>query len=189
MHDFFFPHALGSIALILIAGVLTLRAARAHQRLARTFSDVFRWTRVQRVGGGLSFTLLVLAMLTLPYLFESTRLKSYFDVAVVLTLTAALLWGVADALNRRVLMSKTSVGAVTWTGSVKLVPWEQVRLVTFHDFYGGFFRLHASHQTIFMPVQIEQSLRAIAMLEANVPPSALNAAKHGIAISRAVLER
>lgn len=189
MQEYLIAHVLGCIALSGITAAFIARGARAHKHLATTFPHMFRWTRAQRVVGGLSFALLTLAVVMLPYLFESTRLTSYFDVAVALAITGALLWGVSDSLNRRVVMSDSSVGAVTWTGSVKQVPWEQLRHVTFHDFYGGFFRLHARRETLFMPVQIERFLKALALLEANSPRSALETAKRGIAISRAVMER
>lgn len=189
MQDLLIEHVVGSIALASVAAALVVRGARAHKRLASSFPEVFRWSRVQRVGGILVFALLIISMLALPHLFESTRFKSHFDVAVVLFITAALLCGIVDAMNRRVFMSESHVGAVTLTGNIKQVPWEQVRLVTFHDYYGGFFKLHSPHHSIFMPVQIERPLRAIAIMEASVPPSALRVAKHGIALSRAVLER
>jgi hypothetical protein len=187
MQDLVALQVAGSIAMGSVAAVLVVRGARAH-RSVRVTSEVFSWNRVQRLGGTLVFALLIIAMLALPHTFESMQLKTNSDLAFVLLITVGPLCGIVDAMNRRVFMSKSHVGAVTLTGAIKQVPWEAVTLVTFHDFYGGFFRLHSARSSIFMPCQIERPLRAIALMEASVPPSALRAAKHGILLVRAHLE-
>jgi hypothetical protein len=188
MQDLVAGQVFGSIAMGSVAAVLVVRGARAH-RSVRGTAEVFGWNRVQRLGGTLVFALMITAMLALPHASESMRLKTNSDLAFVLLITAALLCGIVDVMNRRVFMNKSHVGAVTLTGAIKQVPWEAVTLVTFHDFYGGFFRLHSARCSIFMPCQIERPLQAIALMEASVPSSALRAAKHGILLVRAYLER
>jgi hypothetical protein len=172
----------------IVAVILVIRGARAHKSIRGT-SELFAWNRVQRLGGTLVAALIITSGLALPHAFESMQLKTSSDLAFALLLTAAPLCGIVDVMNRRVFMNKSHVGAVTLTGAIKQVPWEAVTLVTFHDYYGGFFRLHSARCSIFMPCQIERLLRAIALMEASVPSSALRGAKHGILLVRAYLER
>ena len=188
MQDLWVWHLLGIALLAGVVGILVFRGAIAHKVVHTKFPEVFRWNRLQQTGGGIPCGLLAACLVILPYAFDATRLQSYFDLILAVAMTSLCCVGMLDALNRRVAMSDTCVGAVTWAGSVKQGEWGGVTEVTFHDFYGGFFNIRVAGTTIFVPVQIDRPLRALALLEVNTPSAALKSAKRGLAICRAALD-
>lgn len=188
MQDLWVWHLLGIALLAGVVGILVFRGAIAHKVVHTKFSEVFCWNRLQQTGGGTVCGLLAGCLVILPYAFDASRLQSYFDLILAVAMTAVCCVGVLEALNRRVAMNETCVGGVTWTGSVKQAEWGGVTEVTFHDFYGGFFNIRGVGTTIFVPVQIDRPLHALALLEKNTPSAALKSAKRGLAICRAVLD-
>jgi hypothetical protein len=179
-------HIFGTALLAGVGTVLVMRGARAHKRMTAEFPDVFQWKH--RSAGVVTWALLVLVPLALPYLFESTRIENYFDLVIAMLITAGCGLGVVEGINRRVAMSETSVGGVTWAGNLKQIAWRDITDISFSDFFGGFFTCRSSTANIFLPVPIDRPLRAIALMESRAPVAALSKAKKGIALCRAALE-
>lgn len=184
--QFFELQILGTALLTAVGTVLVMRGARAHKRVTAEFPDVFQWKH--RSAGVVTWAVLVLVPLALPYLFGSTQIEGYVDLAVVLLITAGCGLGVVEGINRRVAMSEIFVGGVTWAGSRKQIAWRDITEISFSDFFGGFFTCRSSTASIFLPVPIDRPLRAIALMEGRAPLAALSRAKKGIALCRAVLE-
>lgn len=185
---FSFLHLLGVAVLLCVGVLLVFRGAKARKVVHATFPEVFRWNALQRTGRGSLAALLAGCLVILPYALDSTVVGNSFDLSVALAATAVSCVGVLDAINRRVAMSDTCVAGVTWAGSVKQAAWQDVTGVTLYDFYGGFFTVRAVGTSIFVPVQIDRPLAALALVERNTPPAALESARRGIAICRAVLD-
>lgn len=188
VHEFLIHHLLGTAALLLLTVVFLYRAKKATRMAAPGTSEAFWWNRFQHVVGVSAAVFLALGVSLLPYWYSPAQVKSSFDVVMLLAINAGCLWGIAEILNRRVLINASSISGVTWSGRLKQVSWPQVTSVSFHNFYGGFFLVRSGGEWIFVPVQVERPLQLIAALERNAPAAALATARRGIALCRAVFE-
>lgn len=173
------------LATITLAGLFMFwLGKRAAKDLRATTTRVFRLRRSHRL---IVFSVAVLGlcvMTPLPFLSSATSMKSWPDTVAMVGIVAFWVWGILEGLNRRIAFAPTHLVTASFTGSLCRLSFGDVKKVSFHDFYGGFFLVRSRDARLYVPVQVDEPTELIDLLERHIDSAVLRPVRPGIALCR-----